>query len=416
MNRILVMVVLVAGLFAVMHTVRHGFLDSRPHIDLNVFLQAAKQVEMGLTPYENVGEFGRNYHYPQSWAWVMRSLTGYEREEASRIWHRLSTLFFAGILLVTILWGLRQTNPWPDGAPKRFLAILLSIFLGLGFSAVHYGWRVGQVDLFLILLVAMGLYLPWGRWLPVAAGLFLGIAVVLKLSPIFLVPALGLALGWRFAGAGLCVLAAYFLWLLGMGILPQEIHLYRSQLPFHQYRVGFQSSSLHYFFNVHLWKDHFVDGEGYYRGWLTSLITAVTLAGYTCAGLFLWWKRGGVLSFLTVAVAFSHLSSPFLVPHHYTSTLLLLAPWTILLIRNQDWRGFTLLLLAWIPGGFFLVLYEGMASALPSFMLLLCDFPLIILALTRPGLDGSSSWLLERERVDRWLAGLKRMNPGRDER
>lgn len=414
-RRCLVMVATLVAIFALAHTIRHGFLDERPQIDLAIFLGAARAIDTGENPYLTVGEFGRNYHYPQSWAYLLIPLSRLDPDVAGRAWHAFSTFFFAGIIAIAVWWGVRKARPWPPSAPPLILAVTIAALLGPGFSAIHFGWRVGQIDLFLVFLMAMGLFLPWGWYLPYAAGIFVGFAVILKLSPIFLVPVLGLALGWRFAAAGLGVVAAYALWLLGMGMFERELFLFSDQLGFHRYRAGFYSCSLHYFFGVYLWGEHFIGPDGHYGSWLTRLISVVMLTGYAACGLALWWRRAGLLPLLTVGVAFSHLASPFLQAHHYTNILLVLIPWAVLTLRGRDWAGFGLVLLAWLPGAFILVFYEAFSGGWSPHILLFSDIALLALAFLRPNTGGALPWLLERDRIDRILGRERRPpHPCRD--
>lgn len=404
MRRCLVMVAALLAVFALAHTIRHGFLDERPQIDLAIFLAAARAIDTGENPYLTVGEFGRNYHYPQSWAVLLIPLSRLDTDVAGRVWHAFSTFFFAAIIVICAHWAVRRSRPWPSSAPPLALAVTIAALLGPGFSAIHFGWRVGQIDLFLVFLMAMGLFLPWGRNLPYAAGILVGLAVVLKLSPLLLVPVLGLALGWRFAAAGLGMLLAYALFLLATGMFGREIFLFTDQLGFHRYRAGFYSCSLHYFLGVYLWGDHFIGPDGYYGSWLTRLVSIVMLSGYAVCGLALWWRRAGLLALLTVGVAFSHLASPFLQAHHYTNILLVLVAWAVLTLRARDWLGFGLVLLAWLPGAFILVFYEAFSGGWPPHILLLGDLALLALAFLRPHAGGSSPWLLERDRVERLLS------------
>lgn len=404
-KRLLLLFLLLLMFLAAFNTLRFAILDDRPRIDLRVFLLAGQAVDEGISPYRESEELDVYYVYPQAWAWMMVPLSRLPTEQAEAIWHFLSGAFLLIIVAIATAWAWRTGRELDDG--DRGLvrpALVGAALMGVAFSPVQFGWQLGQADLLVTTLLAGGLFLIRGPWLPYWAGLFVGLAVVAKFSPLLLVPALALALGWRFVATFAGVSLVYIAVLILRGVLGEEIYYLTEQVPFHQFRSAYPANSIHHLLCVHLWGDHFVREDGYYDGWLTSLITAVTLGGYAVAGLWLWWRRAGLLALVSVAVAFSHLASPFLEPHHYTSSILVYTPWFYLLLLRRDWVPLVLLTSGWLVGGLFMMLYGGFGGW-TWFLLLLTDVPLIVVALMRPTMGGTSPHLLERQRVGRLLGG-----------
>ncbi|MCC5875205.1 MAG: DUF2029 domain-containing protein [Candidatus Sumerlaeia bacterium] len=410
-RRLLYPFLLLLLFFATFNTTRFAILDDRPRIDLRVFLLAGQAVDEGISPYRESEALDVYYVYPQAWAWMMVPLSRMSTEQAEAIWHFLSGFFLLVIVAVCSAWAWRTgREDGLAGGNPGWAVLAGAALIGVGFSPVQFGWQLGQADLLVTTLLAVGLFLLRGPYLPYWAGLLVGLAVVAKFSPLLLVPALALALGWRFVGVFAGVSLVYIAALAIRGVLGEEIYYLTEQVPFHQFRSVYPANSIHHLLCVHLWGDHFVREDGYYDGWLTTLVTAITLGSYAAAGLWLWWRRAGLLALVTVAVAFSHLASPFLEPHHYTSSILVYTPWFYLLVLRRDVVPLILLSVGWLIGGLFMMLYGGFGGW-TWFLLLLTDLPLIAVALMRPQVGGTSPYLLERNRAGRLLGEQKQPHP-----
>lgn len=387
----------VGGPLAVWTTLRGVLLDDRPPIDLQVFLRAARVVAAGLSPYRGDPELGAYYVYPQAWAWMMRPLAALPDDTAAAIWMVLSGV----CLLLAIWWPARWAMQAPvEGggvaAPLSPALLLAALFAaGLAWSPAHYGWRLGQAELPLAALLA-GIFALPDRWRPVGAGLLLGLGIILKFSPVLLAPALVLAFGWRFLAAAAGVVVVYTLWLAGMGLLGEEIHLLTDQVKAHQFRAGYPSTAIYHLLFVHWGAEWFLRPDGFYDGPHTTALMAVLLAGYAVTGLWLWWRRASWLALLSVAVAWAHLASPFLEAHHHTLSLVVYTAWMARLARAGREGGLLLAMGGWLLAALFLGFAELATSRMPGHALLLGDVILIVLALRHDGINAPSPWLAWR--------------------
>lgn len=384
-----------AALLGIQNLTRVVIFEEREPIDFYVFHAAGDAVSRGLSPYRGDPALGRRYHYPQAWAYMMVPLASIERERAAVLWKTLNAAVVVALLAGVLAWGVlwaRRLYPSHRPLPRGVLALMF--IAGAGYAPLLFGYRLGQLDILLAAMLAVPFVVPT-RHIPLAAGLAIGLATVVKLSPLLLVPALTLALGWRFLSAVAGVVLVYTLLLVSSGLLGEEVYFFTEQMPFHQYRITYPASSLHALFGVYLFPDYFVR-DGYYGGWMTSLVTAIVLAAYAICGLWVWWQRGSWLCLLAVGVCFSHLASHFLEPHHHTTLLVVAAPLLLLMYAGGDRRGIVLVAAAWFVGGVYLNVSEGFAGW-PPFVLMVGDLLLLAAVLRNPRLGGESPWLLSRD-------------------
>lgn len=384
-----------AALLGLQNLLRVVVIEQREAIDFHVFHAAGAAVAEGLSPYRGDPSLGRRYHYPQAWAYMMVPLAGMERARAEALWKAINGAVVVAMLAGVLAWGATRTRRlYPGHRAVPRWALVLMFVAGAGYAPLLFGYRLGQLDILLAAMLAVPFVVP-ERHIPIAAGLAIGLATVVKLSPLLLVPALTLALGWRFLSAAGGVVLVYTLVLVSAGLMGEEIYFFTEQMPFHQYRITYPASSLHALFGVYLFGDYFVRGE-YYGGWMTSLVTALVLGSYAFCGLWVWWRRGSWLCLLAVGVCFSHLASPFLEPHHHTTLLVVAAPLMLLLHGAGDRRGVALVAAAWFVGGVYLNVSEGFAGW-PPFALMAGDVLLLAAVLRNPRIGGESPWLLSRE-------------------
>ncbi len=381
-RRLLWLLLLIAVVITARTLVSVLLLDDRPRIDFAVFHRAGEAVNHGQSPYRGEFENHRLFIYPQAFAYFVAPLARVERARAAHLWLAVTGLLYILVVAITVRWARRQQPAdTPAGLPPWFVPALAAA-AAFAWTPVAFGWRLGQSDLLITFILCLVYPLP-SRWKPLLAGLLLGLATILKVSPILLCPMLALALGWRFAGAVAAVLLAYVAALSASGHLAEELYFIRERIPYYQFSGLFPACSIHSLVCQQFFPGSFVKPDGSYGGWMTTAITCVALASYAACGLALWWRRACWLAMLTCAVAFSHMASPFLEPQHYTTTLLVLPAWICLLAGKGDWRGLALAGSAWLVGALFLGLFEGFGGPGPQYALLLSDVILVVLAFRR---------------------------------
>ncbi len=353
----------------------------RPPIDFRLFFLAGEVVASGESPYR--GELGesRRYFYPVGFAHAMALLVPMGREAATALWRGATLLCFAALVAGPLVW----VAGWLDRS-RRAEALFLGAAVAVAFTPALFGYRLGQVDLIQGALLA-AMFLAPGPWRPWVAGTAVALAMLIKLSPLLMVPALALAFGWRFVLAWGAVLVVYTAVVAATGWLGEEVFAVTSQVAYHQYRAGYPACSLHALIALVLFPGRFVGEDGFYGGWMTTLVNVLVLGAYAAAGLWLWWRRAPWFAFVAVAVAFSHWASPFLEPHHYTSTLLCLP----VLVAVGWARGERLRVAFGLAAAFlglvYLAIHELSGTGAGPFAVLLLD-PLLLAALVAGGSIG----------------------------
>lgn len=366
-----------------------GIRKERTPIDFFVFYEAGERVGRGGGAYDNELDPRRAYVYPQALAHFL-SVTHVPlgREEAELLWKTLLLASLAISLGVAGTWAVREYgSPVPPADGARL--VLMAVCVGLGFSPVVFGWRLGQADLIIAALLSPLLLVrtPRGAW---AAGLLVGAGGVLKLSPLFLLPGLVLCLGWRVA-AGACVsMLAYAAWLWSQGLLGHELLLYTDRIPYFKYRGSYPASSLQGMATALFAPERFDSESGYYDGPVTTLVTAVLCAGYAAAGLWAWRGRFGTFAMLAMAMVFSRLVSPFLEPHHHTPSVILLMALGALGLLRRDAELGAWAFAAWYAGVLFVPVAEIAGGRWPALLLIASDCLLLAMAFRFRDLGGEA--------------------------
>ncbi len=248
------------------------------------------------------------------------------------------------------------------------------------FSPTFYGMRLGQLDILICFLIAILFILP-RKWKRLGGGFLLGLGIVLKVSPVLLMPVFVLAFGWQFLAGMWIPILIYAGALITTGLFGQELILFTDQIPYWKCKTNFPTISLYYIVSIQFFPEIFINGD-YYNSWLTTLLTVVFLGSYAVIGLWLWWQRAHWFSLFTVGVVMSHLASPFLEPHHYSITLLLLIPWTIFLIRQRAEKHLYFVAVPWFVFLYFLTAYESFHR--PEDYLILAELLLLFLPFMYP--------------------------------
>jgi hypothetical protein len=355
-------------------------------IDFEVYYLAAKRIAVGENPYFGGDILERRYIYPQFLAICFSPVADWTIQEVYRVWLPLNWLMHFATIVLVLVYSAKMLKSDQFSSKKRWMLYGFFAVIAMGFSPAFYGLRLGQLDILITFLLAVFLVFP-GRWQGLLGGLLVGLTIVLKVSPVLLVPVFVLAFGWRFLATLPVPVVVYGAMIASMGLVSQELILFREQIPYWQYKTEFPTISLYYIVSVRMFPDTFIQGD-YYASWLTQLMKVLFLGGYAVTGLYVWWRKGHWLSLLTVGILFSHLASPFLEPHHYTITLLVLIPWSLFALQQRDSPGIAICCVAWFGFLYFLIAYEMYYR--PEDWLILGEIALLYFPLKYADLGGSS--------------------------
>ena len=355
-------------------------------IDFEVYYLAAKRIATGDNPYFGGDILERRYIYPQFLAICFSPVADWTIQEVYRVWLPLNWLMHFATILLVLVYSAKVVKSDQLSTRSRWLIYGFFGLIAMGFSPAFYGLRLGQLDILITFLLAVFLVFP-GRWQGLLGGLLVGLTIVLKVSPVLLVPVFVLAFGWRFLATLPIPVVVYGAMIATMGLISQELILFREQIPYWQYKTEFPTISLYYIVSVRMFPETFIQGD-YYASWLTQLMKFCFLAGYAFTGLYVWWKKGHWLSLLTVGILFSHLASPFLEPHHYTITILVLIPWSLFALQRKDATGIAICCVAWFAFLYFLIAYEMYYR--PEDWLILAEIALLYFPLKYPDLGAST--------------------------
>jgi hypothetical protein len=153
--------------------------------DFTVYQAAARALRQGTDPYEARNPRGWRYVYPPLLAVLLMPLATWDAPKAALVFYVISLLAY-GLAL-----GLLARLPRGRGGPALgWGSVAVGAVVCLGFA--HQGFQRGQVTHLLLGLQVAALAALLGRRL-LLAGLLLGLAAVLRLTP--LLPAGAVALG-----------------------------------------------------------------------------------------------------------------------------------------------------------------------------------------------------------------------------
>lgn len=290
-------------------------------VDFPKHYYAAQAILRGESPY--VGDFYLSFNYPLFTAWIYAWLAPFTLSRAEFLWDLCNTLYVVASLGLIIVYY-RPTDGG-EGATSRSLSPGLRKWIVAHWSAVcafavaiyapiFLEIRDGNIEpLNLLLVVAFGAALMRGRE-GVAGVLFAALCLV-KIIPVFFIPAL--FLGGKRKTIGVCAIfvGVYGLMLLVTGLWREDFYLLTHVLP----NIGFHyrglSNSLvaiagqHFFPSVMESKAMF--------DWTTKGIAAAIGGAYIAVVWMsarcrtLSWRAGLALASLTIV-----LMSPLLEYNH----------------------------------------------------------------------------------------------------
>lgn len=161
-----------------------------PHagrVDFHVYFSAAQALAHGRSPYISPPPCCFNpramsgYTYPPLFAFVLIPLTRLSADDAGRIWLAVNYLSLVGMFLM----GVRTARP--RLAPEIIAWLALVMLASPQIGAAMYGI---QVDPLVLLFEAVFAWSVVTNRVPAVGGMALALAVCIKISPLFIAPAM----------------------------------------------------------------------------------------------------------------------------------------------------------------------------------------------------------------------------------
>jgi len=196
--------------------------------DFQDYLLAAHQLATGGDPYASFARthvpwdwsLSSGYLYPPAFAVALIPLTWISNDLAVRIW--LILIQAAVVASLVIIYGV-------IGRPRRGELLCLVAVLTTFFPLLSSN-LTGTMNAILLLLLT-GAWAFWQRHRDVAAGAMVGIAAVIKLFPLALVPYLAWRRHWRMLTALSLTLIGGLVLGLAITSLDHNIYYFRDMLP-----------------------------------------------------------------------------------------------------------------------------------------------------------------------------------------
>ncbi len=187
---LLVVAIAFAAVYFVVDVRQRARIDRKPkqhRTDMTVYLAAAEALAEGDDPYAATNPRGYRYVYPPLLAILFLPLAGWNPANAALVWFVLSALALGW----SLVWLARMPRA---GSSPGWRAVAVAAVICLGFA--HQGFQRGQVTHLLLGLQVGALACLLGRrflW----AGVLLGVAGALRLTPLLPAAAVGLGLLWH---------------------------------------------------------------------------------------------------------------------------------------------------------------------------------------------------------------------------
>ena len=236
--------------------------------DFQDYLLAAHQLATGGDPYasfvhthvSNDWSLSSGYLYPPAFAVFLIPLTWVSNDLAVRIWLVLmQAVVVASVVIINRVIGR------PRRAEVLCLVAVLTTFFPLLSSNL-----TGTMNAILLLLLTVA-WAAWQRQRDVAAGVMVGVAAVIKLFPLALVPYLAWRRHWRLLAAlGVAVLGGV---LLGFAVtsVKHNIYYFHEMLPHLAAGTGYRENQSLAGFTARLCNTSLADAGGS-AGWCGRLL------------------------------------------------------------------------------------------------------------------------------------------------
>ncbi len=180
---------------------------SKSGLDFQLFIQAAKQVVSGNSPYQGMHESPySSYLYPPVLAFLAIPLTWVPFPFNGIIWYGLSLVSLFGILYLAE--SFRQTKKFPSISWSCTLPVFLLILIM--YVPIQNELKNGQVNLIVLFLCMISLHqYAWNNRL--FSAIALALALSIKPLPILILFYFLIRRAWRMIGAAILLMAALFL-------------------------------------------------------------------------------------------------------------------------------------------------------------------------------------------------------------
>lgn len=323
-------------------------------VDFTVLWRAARQLLRGepvyMPPPVLVGQdHWEVFKYPQFLAGLTAWLGALPLERAEFIWKTLMVgcIIATGWISAAVVWRTCRQAPGARTyvSPRVALAgIIASLSL---FSPLAWSLELGQVGPFLMLMLTLA-FRSQLRCEYLRAGVWIGLASLLKVQPVLLYVPHVLWRKWRALVAAVILAAAYVLTLAAVGRLRDEIQYFSAILPDVPRLAHVVSFSVFGALSELLHLDPTASPERYQM--LLATHEAIALGGYLGVLWILKRSGSGFTQCWIVALVALPLVSPVLEGHHFV----ILWPawlWHVLLgLRGRLPRHLLIILiLCWLP-------------------------------------------------------------------
>ncbi len=188
------------------------FLDTYP--DFNVYYEGSTFLFRGLNPYVSSDPSSVNYVYPPFALLFFAPFTLLPVFAASSIWTILSLIsFFSSMMVAYKILSVRIFS-------NQFL---LLTSLAMLFFPVKFTLGMGQINLFIFLLLLLGIYFLRQKK-EIISGIFFGTSIALKFFPLLFLPYFLIKRQWQVFFSSLATVA--FLWLFSVLFVGIDLQLY----------------------------------------------------------------------------------------------------------------------------------------------------------------------------------------------
>lgn len=288
-------------------------------IDFHIYVDAVDRLGAGGLYTTTFPGTELGFTYPPFAAVVMWPLARLPEGFAEQLWLGLTIACSVAFLWIIARWAGREAECDVGG---RLAPLVVGI--GVWTVPVYLTARLGQVNAIIALLVVADLV--WARRGARGAGVAIGLAGAIKLTPFISV--VYLALARRFRAAVVAVAAGVGVTLATAALLPDESWDYFTDLLFDSGRVGELDSP----YNNSLRKLVSLAGMGDPAETLVwaGLVAAVVVVA--CRQAWRLHRQGSELAAATVVILMGYLVAPITWGHHLAFAL----PAAVLLILNRD--------------------------------------------------------------------------------
>ncbi|OFP21523.1 hypothetical protein HMPREF2996_03780 [Corynebacterium sp. HMSC066C02] len=279
----------------------HSFTYILP-FDLSIYRMAGEDLNTGGLLYDAPYIFQFPFTYPPFAGLLFKVLPFFSKGALTIIWPSL--MFLAVLAIVVMIFRERGVKMTPAAV---LVAVLLTALTPAN-EAMHGSLYYGQVNVFLMLLVALD-FLPLKRRLP---GVGIGLAAGIKLTPAYM----GLALlfekrWWAAAGAVITFLVTV---VLGFLFVPDAMDFWTDAM-FNSSRVGEHANPGAKSLRSLMFRELGIDGGIW---WLLAVIVVFAL---TCLALRTAYLRGNRTAAFALTGLSTCLVSPFSWYHHFVWTI-----------------------------------------------------------------------------------------------